>query len=321
MDRTLMAIFIRVLVLAGLCVSLIGTAAPQQKEGTDLVWAFPAPEKTPPATIEDVPLKQVPGSTQTYDHPRIDSYNPPDWFPEEHPPMPAVVGHGGEKPVQACAYCHLASGSGHPQSADLAGLPVAYFVQQIADFKSGARTAPPMDAIAKGMSDEQVQQAAQWFAALTPRPWIKVVETDTVPKTFVLMTRLRVPMPGGETEPIGNRIIEVPQETSRALSYDPHSGFIAYVPVGSLAKGKELVTTGGAGKTFSCNTCHGEELRGMGNMPRIAGHSAISIFRQLYNIQTGGRHGSAAELMKPVVMNLSQEDMVAIAAYVASLAP
>jgi cytochrome c553 len=319
--RSSTVILIRVLVLAGLCVSLAATASPQQKEGTDLIWAFPAPEKTPPATIDDTPLKQVPGSKQTYDHPKIDAYDPPDWFPEEHAPMPAVVQHGGEKPVQACDYCHLASGMGHPQSSDLAGIPTGYFVQQIADFKSGARTAQPMDSIAKGMSDEQVQQAAKWFASLKPRPWIKVVEADTVPKTMVLITRLRVPMPGSETEPLGNRIIEVPQEPSRAMSYDPHSGFIAYVPAGSLAKGKELVTNGGGGKTFACNTCHGEELGGMGNMPRIAGRSAISIFRQLYTIQNGTRHGGAAAMMKPVVENLGQEDMIAIAAYVASIAP
>lgn len=315
----LMRTHIRALVLAGFCAVAIRTASPQQKPAGDLGWAFPAPVGDPPASFDEAPLKHVPGSSQTYDHERIDAFNPPDWFPDEHPPMPEVVRHGRGNPVMACAYCHLASGMGHPQSANLAGLPVAYFLKQIADFRNGARSAPPMDFIAKGLSDEDAQQAAEWFASLTPIPWVKVTEADTAPKTFVIMTRLRLPVMNRETEPLGDRIIEVPQDPARALSYDPHSGFIAYVPVGSIARGEALVKTGAAGKTIRCKTCHGENLTGMGDVPRIAGRSAIFIFRQLHNIQAGARSG--ADLMTPVVANLSEEDMVAIAAYVASLAP
>jgi cytochrome c553 len=294
--------------------------APQQKIGAVPAWAFPSPDGVPAAHIDDKPLKQVPGSAGTYDLSEIDPFNPPDWFPDEHPPMPPVVRHGRGNVVQACSYCHLASGLGHPQSANLAGLPVAYFMSQIADFKSGARKAPPMDSIAKALSEDDARQAAEWFAALHPGPWVKVVETDTAPKTFVITTRLRLPLPDGGTEPLGNRIIEVPEEPSRALSYDPHSGFIAYVPAGSIAKGETLVTTGG-GKTLPCSACHGQGLKGSDLAPRIAGRSAIYIVRQLYNIQSGARAGDGVEPMKLVVANLSEEDMVAIAAYVAARAP
>ena len=310
---------VKVLVLAVVCCAAIVAAAAQQKPAGDLGWAFPAPVGDPPVGFEDAPLKHVPGSSASYDHARIDAFDPPDWFPDEHPPMPEVVRHGRGSPVMACSYCHLASGLGHPQSGNLAGLPVAYFMKQIAGFRSGARSAPPMDFIAKGMADVDAQEAAAWFASLKPTSWVKVTEAETAPKTFVIVTRLRIPLMTGETEPLGDRIIEVPQEPARALSYDPHSGFIAYVPVGSLAKGESLVKTGGAGKTIACKTCHGEGLTGMGDVPRIAGRSAIFIFRQLHNIQTDARSG--AELMKPVVANLTQQDMVAIAAYVASLTP
>lgn len=279
------------------------------------------PDKVPPAHIDETPLKQVPGSTQTYDHPEIDPFNPPDWFPDEHPPMPPVVRHGVAAPVQACSYCHLASGMGHPQSANLAGLPVQYFLDQIADFKSGARIAPPMDGIAKGLSDEDAKAAAEWFASLKPTSWVKVTETDTVPKTMVINTRLRLPIPDGGTEPIGDRIIELPEFPQRALSYDPHAGFIAYVPMGSIAKGEALVKKGGDGKTLACFLCHGSGLHGSDTAPRIAGRSAIYIVRQLYNIQHGARNGSGVEPMKQVVANLTQQDMIAIAAYVSSLAP
>lgn len=304
-----------------LACSLAFAAARQGPDTAPPAWAFPMPEKTPVAQVDETPLKQVPGSGQTYDHPEIDPLDPPDWFPSEHLPMPAIVRHGTANPVQACSYCHLASGMGHPQSANLAGLPVQYFLDQIADFKSGARKAPPMDGIAKGLSDEDAKAAAEWFASLKPTPWVKVVETDTVPKTLVINTRLRLPIPDGGTEPLGDRIIEVPEFPQRALSYDPHAGFIAYVPAGSIDKGEKFVKSGGAGKTLACFLCHGSGLHGSDTAPRIAGRSAIYIVRQLYNIQTGARNGAGVEPMKQVVANLTEQDMIAIAAYVSSREP
>jgi cytochrome c553 len=43
--------------------------------------------------------------------------------------------------------------------------------------------------------------------------------------------------------------------------------------------------------------------------------------RQIYDLQQGTRKGKLSPLMQPVVANLTSEDMVAIAAYVASRAP
>jgi len=40
----------------------------------------------------------------------------------------------------------------------------------------------------------------------------EVIEADTVPKTFINKTRMRLPIPGGGAEPIGNRIIELPED-------------------------------------------------------------------------------------------------------------
>jgi len=40
--------------------------------------------------------------------------------------------------------------------------------------------------------------------------------------------------------------------------------------------------------------------------------------RQLYDTQRGTRKGVWADLMKPVVADLTEEDMLAIAAYAAS---
>jgi cytochrome c553 len=45
------------------------------------------------------------------------------------------------------------------------------------------------------------------------------------------------------------------------------------------------------------------------------------LFRQLYYFKDGSRHGSMGALMKGVVANMTQDDMLALAAYVGSLPP
>jgi len=114
---------------------------------------------------------------------------------------------------------------------------------------------------------------------------------------------------------------ELPEDPARATSRDPHSGFIAYVPRGSIAKGEALVKTGGSGKTIQCAICHGESLEGLGELPRIIGISPLYAARQLYGFQAGTRNGSLDVLMKKVVANLNGDDIVAISAYLASRNP
>jgi cytochrome c553 len=132
---------------------------------------------------------------------------------------------------------------------------------------------------------------------------------------------MRLPLPSGGSEPIGNRIIEVPQNPALAVNRDPNSGFIAYVPVGSVSRGETLVKTGGAGRTIQCAICHGESLMGLGDVPRIAGVSPEYLGRQLYRFQNGTRNAKADALMKAVVVHLTENDIVDISAYLASLKP
>jgi cytochrome c553 len=286
-------------------------------------WAFPVTDKVLPPSKDDGKPKTAPGSTLAMTRAQIDDlFNPPDWYPDMHPPMPPVVAHGAkERAVRACASCHLPTGTGHDESAYLAGLPVGYFVRQLADYKSGDRKGSGlMIAMAKTITDEETRAAAEYFAALKPRPWIRVVETDTVPKTFIGRGNKRLVHPDGGSEPIGNRIIEVPEDEDIVLNRDPRSGFVAYVPTGSIAEGEKLVTTGG-GKTLACATCHGPDLHGLAEIPRIAGLHPDYIVRQLWSMQNGERVGGWVTLMKPVVEKLSVGDMLAIAAYLGSRAP
>jgi len=310
------------LALALLPALRIGAQSAEQWKLPDIPWAFPIRDKVQPIIDERIGPQHVPGSTKSYTQDQIDDLaNPPDWFPDEHAGMPKVVAHGAEGGVLGCASCHLASGLGHPESANLAGVSAAYITRQLADFKAGLRMGEAMNDMTKNLSDEDARQASEWFAALKPKVWQPVVETDRVPKTFINIHLMRMPLPGAGDEPLGDRIIELPQDISRAESRDPHSGFIAYVPKGSLAKGKEFVTTGGGGRTIQCAICHGPSLNGLGEVPPIAGHSPMYLFRQLYYFKDGSRHGSMGALMKGVVAHMSQDDMLAIASYVGSLTP
>jgi len=122
-------------------------------------------------------------------------------------------------------------------------------------------------------------------------------------------------------EPIGQRIIETPENLERTELRDSKSGFVAYVPTGSIAKGKTLATTGGSGKTIQCAICHGADLKGLGNVPPLAGRSPSYLIRQLYDIKSGNRNGPWTQLMKEAVAKLTPEDMVNIVAYVSSRTP
>ena len=174
---------------------------------------------------------------------------------------------------------------------------------------------------AAGITDEEAKAAADYFASLKMTPWIKVVEVETVPKTRNV-GGFFVPVEGSETEPIGQRILEMPVDPEGTEKYrNPRSGWIAYAPMGSIKKGEELVVRGGAGKTVACAACHGEGMKGNGNFPPLAGRSPSYLARQLYDIQQFTRNGPGTQLMRPVVQNLTQEDILDITAYLASLQP
>ncbi len=283
--------------------------------------------------MEQTRLRSIEGSRARYSLVDIrDGHNVIDWFPEDHPPMPAVVAHGpaalGGRAL-GCAYCHLPNGKGRPENASVAALPLSYFTRQIRDFRSGRRrSADPrkpntntMIALAKALSDEELQAAAEYFGSMKWTPRVRVIEIDSVPETRI-EGNLFLPLRRERTEPIAGRIIEVPEDVEQSeLHRNPRSGFVAYVPRGSIERGKALVLTGVSvlgHKTTPCGTCHGPELMGLGDAPPIAGRSPSYIVRQLWDIQKGTRNGEAAGLMKPVVANLTGQDLVAIAAYVSS---
>src|SRR6185436_16103965 len=198
---------------AGLILAMAIAARAQQATPP---WVYTVnPPPTPgaaPAPVDPEP-KSVPGTTVTFTIAQTrDAFNPPDWHPDGHPAMPEAVAHGRRPAMRACGFCHLANGQGRPENASLAGLPAAYIVQQMADFKNGERKSaepkmgPPSAMIqdAKAATDEEIKAAAAYFSSFPFKKWIRVVEAKEVPKTRIAGS-MHVPTNDG-TEPLGQRI-------------------------------------------------------------------------------------------------------------------
>jgi cytochrome c553 len=293
------------------------------------LWAYPEnnPNYKPP--VDDGKPVRVPNSMAGYTWTQLRTrFIAPVWHPEDHGPLPDIVAKGRDPNVFACGFCHRADGPGGPENADLAGLPKSYIIQQMAEYKRGARVTsvssrlPPtlMIGLSKPITDAEVEAAAAYFSTQKPRKHIKVVESDMVPKSYIAGL-VWAATENGEREPLGQRILEIPDDLIQFESRDPRSTFTAYVPVDSLAKGEALVDKGGSGKTFQCALCHGPDLKGLGPLPSIVGRSPSYMFRQLYDFAHGARTGEWSPLMAQVVSNLDQNDMLAIVAYLASLDP
>lgn len=69
-----------------------------------------------------------------------------------------------------CANCHGTDGRGVSGAAvpNLAGMPKVYMVTQLKAFRDGTRTATVMHQLAKGLTEQQIESVADYFAALKP---------------------------------------------------------------------------------------------------------------------------------------------------------
>tara|TARA_B100001123_G_scaffold142674_1_gene165900 strand:+ start:3456 stop:4517 length:1062 start_codon:yes stop_codon:yes gene_type:complete len=329
--------------------SVLSAQSGQSANGQALVqterpdWAYGIPSgPRPPRPADNGTLFSLPDTDRTFTATQIRGRSPADWYPGDHPtPMPDIVANGRTAEegavVRACALCHYPNGQGRPENASVAGLPVSYFIQQMDDFRNDLRNsseprknnARTMTQIAKNMTDEEIAAAAEYFGAQPWRPWVRVVETDTVFKSYTLggiylpvdceidkFTECEDSATTSDTEPIGLRIIETPENIEHAeIHRNPRSGWIAYVPVGAIEKGKALAEAG------QCSVCHGPGLKGLGPLPGIAGRTASYLMRALYDMQQGTREGLWSDLMKPVLADLSTEEMLYLVAYAASLDP
>ncbi len=274
--------------------ALAMVAATAQAADTDEpLWAYgfttpqsapAAPAQAPAPRADNTTLLHVEGSKLSFTRAQVtDFYGPADWFPEDHPPMPDIVAHGRKTvtpPIIACGLCHLPNGNGRPENANLTGLTYEYIVQQMKDFGNGSRQTSDkrktntglMNGFGKSLTDEELQAAATYFASIPAKASTKVVESDTAPKTRAT-GGLFIPVKGDGpmTEPLGNRIVEVPvDEEQTETRRNPHVRFIAYVPKGSLAKGEILVRTGN-GKVTPLHRLSWHRSEGVGSRAKVGG--------------------------------------------------
>lgn len=291
-------------------------------------WAYPW-DPTFKASPPDAVPRHVPDSPRTFSFVDArDAFLSPDWHPADHPRMPEVVQYGRKPRLRACGMCHRAEGTGGPENSSLAGQPAPYLVQQMIDFKRGARrfSGPRrgpvvlMIQVARNALEPEIRVAAEYFAALKPKRTLKVVEGETIPSAFV-HGNFYTFKNDGSSEPLGRRIVEAPFDREQFELRDSRSLFRVYVPPGSIARGEALVRNPRPGTTITCARCHGPELRGGGVVPGIAGRSPSYMMRQLYDIKHGARRGPGAWQMRATVESLSNDDMLDAVAYLATLAP
>jgi cytochrome c553 len=301
-------------------------------------WVYPGNpgarpgEQAPvlPAPSVDPTLLRVPGSSQAFTLAQTkDLYQAPDWHPEAHPPMPPIVAHGRKPAVYACAFCHLPDGSGRPENASIAGLPARYIVQQVRDMASGARRGAGPDpyvpsdfmrSVAQNVDEQELAAAAGYFANLPLKRRDEVVEAERIPITHELRWMHHVTAGAGD-EPLGQRLLVIPVDAERHERRDAATVYRTYAPIGSLERGKQVVTTGAGGLSIACVSCHGPDLRGAPPAPPIAGRSPTYVLRQLIAFRTGSRQAPAGQPMQVVVQHMTLDDMIAVAAYVGSQEP
>ncbi len=293
-------------------------------------WAYPTCPASARRAGDAGRVLSVPGSRVHFTEADISRWSvTSDWFPKDHPALPAILAasHGPDK--IACGYCHLPDGSGRPENAKLTGLAAPYIIAQVQALKTGARRAAqpdwaPTHLMAQATADlsaEEIAAAAEYFSQLPVKSFVQVVESNQVPN-HALGCFVFLPVPGHPV-PLDSRIIEMPVDVERFESRDPHTSYIAYVPRGAIDRGRRLAGTGGGGRSQVCSTCHGPNLKGGTGLPGppLAGRFPAYLFRQLYGFQSGARGDDGAQSMSAVAARLTRADMIDLAAYAASLDP
>jgi cytochrome c553 len=86
-----------------------------------------------------------------------------------------------------------------------------------------------------------------------------------------------------------------------------------------LARGRAIATVGDPRKAIPpCTACHGARLTGMNpGIPGLVGLRATYITAQLTRWRVGSRHATEPDCMKRIVSRLSEEDIAAVAAWLA----
>ena len=260
----------------------------QQNEPPD--WAYNVvntPAGAKPAPDDGLP-KKLPGSSGAFTLPQIrDGFGPADWYPGDHPTMPPIVARGRKPDMRACSLCHYPNGKGRPENAGVAGLPAQLLHPDDGRLQERrSRRAPTrarantniMIAIAKAMTDEEIDGGGGI---------LRLDEVDAVDQGRRSRHGAEDARRGGmflKLEGNGHRADRQPDHRDARRTpkrtevlRDPRSGFIAYVPRGSIEEGQGAGHDRRRGQDGQCSVCHGADLKGLGPVPGLAGRSPSYI--------------------------------------------
>lgn len=290
-------------------------------------FAFMEPAVAQPLTAAEAQqILTVNGSAVTYTMgERRDKFRAVDWFPEQHQTAPALVTRGRAPDVSACGRCHTVTGTGKPENASIAGLDKDYLVRQLKEMRSGHRVHPrvqmqpsAMFSTAAHLSDQDIHIVSQWYSDMAYQTVLTVQEAEEVPPVANIGWLWALEK-NGQPRKTAGRILEVARDGPAFEKADLRAGIIAYVPVGALARGRQLAENGAPGIP-ACQSCHGAGLRG-GIAPALAGRYPNYMIRQILGFANGRRSGAYAPQMTSFAQHLRRDDMIAVAAFAASLTP
>jgi len=132
----------------------------------------PAPPDESPRTVPGSALALTPAQTRH-------AFNPPDWPPGDHPPMPPSVAHGRKPDLRACGFgrtvacgtCHGVDLKGLGPVPPLAGRSPSYTVRQMYDMQQRVRKGPwsaLMTAAVEQLSIDDMIAIAAYTASREP---------------------------------------------------------------------------------------------------------------------------------------------------------
>ena len=314
--------------LIALSLVFCGSIATAQAQDPAIAWAYPgSSEKMPFPELPATTSYHVEGSALSYTGQQINDADVIDWLPERHPAPPDIVLHGAkDREIAPCGGCHGVEGQGFLSVPNLAGLKASYIAQQLHEMAAGRRRSAVsdrpavayMDKLAGTLTEPEITAVAAYFSAIPRRSaFFRVVETASVPRTSTHAHGWQTALPGGDSEPLGRRVVIHAEDFDQMWAGDPLATAVAYVPTGAIERGRELVQHGAQ----RCTSCHGAASKGAGAAPALAGRNPQYLARQIWDIRTGARTGPAVSLMQKPAAALSADQLVDVVAYLASLAP
>jgi len=204
--------------------------------------------------------------------------------------------------AKGCQACHGPDGLKviMPVYPKVAGLPAEYSLNQMKDFKSGARSngkSAVMKGIVMTIDDKDLKTIAEWLAGNGGT--VKAAAPDT--KKAEPAPKAAAPAPKPEPAPAA-KAEPAPVPTAK----------VAAAPAAAPASGSDGAQLY---MTKTCLACHGADGRSpvLPNYPKIAGQNAGYLYNQLRDTKNGSRNNGQSAVMKGILANVSDEEIRAIA--------